>query len=134
MALAAAFAIGISTQEVVLSVTVDGDPVHFPDVQPVLMNGRVLVPLRGVFEKMDVDVEWDKATRTVTASRPGADVEFGFDETTAIVNGKVVEMGQPAIILKGRAMVPLRFLSETVGAKVEWQRDTRTVVITSAES
>ena len=45
--------------------TVNGENVYFPDVQPAMVNGRVMVPLRGVFEHMGAHVMWNSATQTV---------------------------------------------------------------------
>ena len=114
--------------------TVDGDYVLFPDVQPTMSNGRVMVPVRGVFEHMDAAVTWDKANQTVVATRGTDTISLPIGKTTATVNGRSVYLDAPAVITTGRAMVPLRFLSEALGASVEWIEAVRIVEIKSASA
>lgn len=109
--------------------TVDGNLVTFSDVQPVMINGRVLVPVRGVFEHMNSHVEWDKDLRMVTAHHGSDTIALPINSYSATVNGRSVRLDSPATIHRGRTMVPLRFLSESLGAGVEWIADTRTVEI-----
>ena len=109
--------------------TVNGDPVRFADAQPVSVNGRVLVPVRGVFEQMGVNVDWNAATRTVSANGNGNDVLLGIGKRVARVNGHNVSMDVPAMVYHGRTMVPLRFISESMGAQVNWYANDRLVAI-----
>ena len=53
-----------------ITVTVDGSKIQF-DQSPIIENGRTLVPLRAIFEKLNAIVEWDDATQTVYAKRHG---------------------------------------------------------------
>jgi hypothetical protein len=112
-----------------IRVTVNGDPVNFRGADPMSMNGRVYVPLRGVFEQMGAMVDWDPASRTVTAHRDRSDVQLRIGDRDATVDGKIIMMDAPAQIMHGRTMVPLRFLSESLGANVEWVSNIRTVRI-----
>jgi uncharacterized protein YkwD len=111
---------------------VDNQLITF-DVDPQIIQGRTLVPLRQIFEYFGADVTWDGETRTVTASTTTKKVQLGIGESTAYVNDKPVILDVPAIIISSRTMVPLRFISESLGAKVEWNGDTRTVLITTAQ-
>jgi hypothetical protein len=99
-----------------------------------MVNGRVMVPVRGVFEHMDASVTWNANTRTVTAQRGTDTIMLPVGATSATVNGQLVFLDAPATMRSGRVMVPLRFLSETLGAQVEWLEASRTVAITSAAS
>jgi hypothetical protein len=112
-------------------VTVDGDPVNFSGTTPRIMGSRVMVPLRGVFEQMGANVEWDSSSRTVSAVDGDTDVELKIGDRRAIVDGKVVMLDVPAMLVGGRTMVPLRFLSESLGANVEWNEPQRLVMITT---
>ena len=115
-----------------IRVMVNGDRVHFDRSQPMSMNGRVYVPLRGVFESMGAFVDWDPETRTVTAQRSNRDVKLTIGDRYAMVNGKSLFMDAPAIIRQGNTMVPLRFLSESLGADVQWASADRTVNISTS--
>ena len=114
-----------------IKVTVNQDPVGFDGMQPVSINGRVFVPLRGVFEKMGAFVEWNPGTQTVTATRQNSAVKLQVGSHNAWVDGNSMPMDAPARLMSGRTMVPLRFLSEALGAGVDWLAQTQTVAITT---
>jgi hypothetical protein len=111
--------------------TVDGQMVHFPDVQPIMVNGRVMVPVRGVFEHMNASVVWDPYTQTVNAQHGDTSISLKVNSYTATVNGQLVSFDAPATIRNGRVLVPLRFISESIGSDVQWVEAIRTVRITS---
>ncbi len=112
-----------------INVTIDGNPVRFVGTQPMAVQGRVMVPLRGVLEKMGAFVGWDAATRTVFAQKSSVDVQLPIGSRNATVNGRSVALDVPAQIIGGSTMVPLRFVGETLGADVAWNNATRTVTI-----
>lgn len=115
-----------------LYVEVDDSRVVFTDVQPQMMNGRVMVPIRGVFERLGADVLWTESNQTVTVTGTNLDISLVVDNNTATVNGREVWFDAPARVEQGRTLVPVRFLSETLGANVRWEASERTVHITSA--
>lgn len=117
-----------------VSVTIDGTPVSFQGARAQVVNGRVLVPLRGVFEQMGAFVGWDPSTRTVLAQRGDTDVSLPLGSTTARVNGQPVRLDVPASVIGGRTLVPLRFIGEALGATVTWNAATRTVEIVTGEA
>lgn len=114
-----------------IRVTVDGNPVSFSGTQPMMSGGRVMVPVRGVFEHMQADVRWDRNTRTVYAERGQDRIVLPIGSYTATVNGRQVRLETPARINRGTTMVPLRFLSEAMSADVTWEGRSRTVMISS---
>ena len=114
-----------------ISVTVDGDPVAFTTTNPRYVNGRVLVPLRGVFEQMGAFVQWHPETRTVTANKANKDVKLQIGSPTAYVDGQAMTLDVPPQIMAGSTMVPLRFLSESLGADVQWINQQNLVAITT---
>ena len=113
-----------------ISVLLDGSPLSF-DVPPKTINGRTMVPLRAIFEALGAAIVWDAAARTVTANNGGTTVVLTIGSTTPTVNGSIVEIDQPGILLGGRTMVPLRFVAESFGVAVDWDAAARTVTITS---
>lgn len=114
-----------------IRVVIDGSPVFF-DQPPSAIGGRVLVPLRGVFERLGAFVQWDPQSNTVTAIRADTQVVLVIGSRQATVNGRAVLLDVPALIVGGRTLVPLRFVSEAMGARVDWNAATRTVFITSS--
>lgn len=125
-----ALAIGSAATAQAIRTTVNGDKVYFPDVQPTMVNNRVMVPVRGVFEHMNAVVEWDSDARTVIAKRAGDTIRLPVNSNYATINGREVMLDAPATNVMGRTMVPLRFISESLGANVDWVPNTRTVEIT----
>ncbi|OAT79824.1 phosphodiester glycosidase family protein [Desulfotomaculum copahuensis] len=111
-------------------VYLDGTRIFF-DVPPVVENGRTLVPLRGIFEKLGASVDWNAATQTVTASRGGREASLTIGKRQARVNGETVNLDVPAQLVNGRTMVPLRFVGEALGAGVAWQDAPPAVLLTS---
>lgn len=98
------------------------------DVPPVIINDRTLVPLRAIFEALGADVLWDGETETVTATKGDVEVKLVIGGQ-ALLNGQAVELDVPARIINDRTMVPLRFVSESLGYQVSWAEATRTINI-----
>lgn len=130
VALLAVVAPAPTAAQATVRVFVDGAPVSF-DQPPIVVGSRVLVPLRGVFERMGATVSWEASTRTVIAIRTGTVVELAIGRPSALVNDRLVALDVPPMIVAGRTLVPLRFISEALGAAVQYQEATRTVLIFS---
>lgn len=126
LALGAAFA---TAQDI--GVQVNNETVNFKQQPPVYVSGRVLVPLRGIFEKMGASVQWHPADRTVTADKGSKNVTLKIGEKWASVDGQTLAMDVPGQILNGATMVPIRFVSESLGAQVNWNDENRLVSIYS---
>ena len=113
-----------------ISVYLDGRLLSF-DVPPYLINGRTLVPLRVIFDELGASIVWDNLTKTVTATKGDTVVVLTVGDSSPTVNGQVVPIDQPMIAVSGRTLVPLRFVAEAFGVKVDWNPATWTVTITS---
>ncbi|MCL6449580.1 MAG: copper amine oxidase N-terminal domain-containing protein, partial [Armatimonadetes bacterium] len=111
-----------------VKIQVDGKFLTF-DVPPLLENGRTLVPLRALFENLGALVKWEEETRTVTAVKGDLTVRLTIGSTLAYVNDKPVTLDVPAKIVNGRTLIPVRFVSESLGAKVTWDAATRLVSV-----
>lgn len=101
------------------------------DVKPVEKKGLVFVPLRGIFEKMGAKVSFNKSGGIVTASRKGRHIALKPGQPYAKVDGFKTYLLQPAFEKDGRVLVPLRFLSESMGCEVKWHPPTKIVAISS---
>lgn len=119
-----------------IKIIVDGEEVSFEgDQSPVIENGRTLVPFRAVFEKMGAEVKWFSDIKLCEASLGQLTVGIHIDSTEVVLgDGMSVESDVPAKIMNGRTMVPLRVLSEGIGAEVEWDGETKTVTINTPET
>ncbi len=111
-----------------IRVYVDGQLVNF-DVPPNVIQGRVLVPLRGVFERLGATVDYDGHTQHIVAVRGEQTVELTLGSRQARVNGKPSLLDVPAFTIGDRTMVPLRFISESLGASVQWVEASRVILI-----
>src|SRR5579871_2358794 len=93
-----------------IGVTINGSPVAFDGMGPVEVNGRVLVPVRGVRESLGADVGWNEDSQTVVANNGRADIELRIGDHSASIDGRAVPLDVPAQVIAGHTMVPLRFL------------------------
>ncbi len=116
-----------------VSVYLFGEKLSF-DVPPQIINGRTLVPMRVIFESLGYTVDWDKDTRTATAVREDMTIRITENSYTMYVNGVAKTLDVPPCIVEGRTMVPARAISESSGYKVDWDNDTRAVLITMTDS
>ena len=113
-----------------IRVTLDGRTLTL-DVQPVIINNRTMVPLRGIFEELGASVEWNQSTKTVTARKDDTVIILKIGDISPTVNGQVVPISQPAVVTRGRTLVPLRFIAESLGVNVRWDSSSQMVIITS---
>lgn len=114
-----------------ISVLLNGTKVSFENQEPINQSGRVLVPLRGIFEAFGAEVKWDAATKKITAVKDDRTVILTIGSTTAYVNGTAVTLDVPASLVNGRTLVPVRFISEGLDMDATWDSTTSTVKITN---
>ena len=123
-------------------VTIDGKKVNFNDNlgYPLLLSTeRTFVPIRIISENLGFDVNWDNEAKKVTINKDDTNIEITINEAKALVNGKEIYIdtkdGKPvleskAFLYKDRTYLPLRFISEAFGAKVDYERKNGTHYIT----
>ena len=112
-----------------VTVTYNGEMIMF-DQKPVIEEGRTLVPLRAIFEKLGAEIDWNGETSTVTATKDGTTISLTINNTTATKNGEAISLDVPAKIINGRTLVPVRFISDCFGVNVEWDGNARRVILT----
>ncbi len=120
-----------------IKVLINGQTVMF-DVSPKLIDDRTMVPMRKIFEDVGAKVEWDEATQTVTAKRIVHDmwkeevteVKLTIGEKNIYINGEPQEIDVAPVVIDGRTLVPVRFISESLGGIVEWIDESQIVKIT----
>jgi len=114
-----------------ISVTIDGERVNFEGQQPTLVDGRTLVPVRGVFEMLGFEVVWNSAASTAIITNASYTMLITIGSNVFTVNGAEHTLDVPAQSIGGRTMVPIRLPLESIGAVVNWESDTSTVVVTA---
>lgn len=131
LALCVVMTIPMSAADNAVSVNLNGEAVTFTGQQPVIVENRTLIPLRGVFEKMGYSVEWEANTKTALLTSGDTSVSVSANSSQFIVNGQVKSLDVPAQILNGSMMLPLRAIGESAGANVTWNGATKTVEIST---
>lgn len=99
------------------------------DTAPVIEQGRVLVPFRGVFESLQAEVNWNQSEQKVTLTKDQITVSLKINDTVAFKNGDLLSLDVPAKIINSRTYVPLRFAAKAIGAEVNWDGENRAVFI-----
>ncbi len=100
------------------------------DQSAVIIDGRVMVPVRAILEAMGLTLDWNDTTRTITATKEGMVIVMSIDNKVTYVNGEANVLDVPPQIINDRTLVPVRFVSESVGAEVTWDNASKTVIIT----
>jgi hypothetical protein len=114
-----------------ISVHVDDVPVTF-DVKPMIKDGRTLVPFRQISEALNVDVDWDAESQKVHGTTGDhSSIVLQIGNKTAMVDGRSTSLDVPPMIIGGRTLIPLRFFSESLHAKVAWDENKQEISIVS---
>lgn len=112
-----------------ITVLYNGAPLSFPDTLPRIENDRTLVPLRVIFTALGATVSWEDSTKTVYAEKDGVSVVLPVGAPVFTKNGAEIPLDVPAKIENGRTLVPLRAVADAFGCFVDWDGETRTVLI-----
>ncbi|WP_158606801.1 stalk domain-containing protein [Paenibacillus ginsengarvi] len=100
-----------------IGIEIDGSKL---DVVGLLVDGRTMVPMRAIFEKLQSDVKWDQETQSVTATKGSTIVKLTIGDVSTEVNTNIKTLDVPPMLIEGKTFVPLRFVSESLGAKVDY--------------
>ena len=92
-------------------------------------GGTILIPLRSMFEQMGATVSYDAGSKTATVSKAGAEVKVTVGKPEVVINGESRPLDVPPIIYQGAVLVPVRVISEGMGAYVQWVPDRHIVVV-----
>lgn len=109
---------------------------------PLMIDQRVLVPLRSVSEALDCEVQWDSINKKVRVKKGNCYISMEIGSTYAsidtiinmnLVNSRIIHLDVPTQIIDGRIMVPLRFISDSLGNKIVWDNTNRSIMISSSD-
>jgi uncharacterized protein YbaP (TraB family) len=110
-----------------IGVWIDGTEVKLGNTSPVVEKGTTLVPMRPLLESLDVNISWNEKTKTVTGTKNGLALSLTIGSTTATVNGEKKKLEVAPKTISNTTYVPVRFIGETIGYKVEWNPALRTI-------
>lgn len=100
------------------------------DTAPLSRGGRMMLPIRFVAEALGAAVGWDKETATATVAAKGAVITVRIGDAQLLVNGAPVALDTAAFIEGGRTYLPVRAVSDALGAAVTWDGATATATLT----
>lgn len=116
-----------------ITVILDGKIVIFDAAQPKFVNSRTMVPMRKMFEALDAEVNWDSTTNTAIATKGDMSVQISIGSNIMYSNGVPVKIDAPAQLIKSKTFVPVRFISNALGAEVNWDGENRIVYINTVK-
>ncbi|MBO5733385.1 MAG: trypsin-like peptidase domain-containing protein [Clostridia bacterium] len=116
-----------------IKVVLDGQQIVF-DVQPQIIDGRTMVPMRKIFESLGAVVSWDESSKTASGKMGDIVVNVTIDSNVLFKNGVPKTLDVAPALIDGRTLVPARAIAESFDCVVEWIAETRTVKITKNES
>lgn len=114
-----------------IKVTVGGKKIE-SEVEPIIYNNRIMLPIRAVFEQIGADVSYDSANKKITAKKGKDTVTLTIGSNQMTVNGKNKTIDTAAMVKDNRTLVPIRACAEAFGLDVEWNADTYTAKIKMA--
>ncbi|MFJ5623510.1 DUF6612 family protein [Peribacillus loiseleuriae] len=113
-----------------VKVVVNGEVLKL-DAAPYMKDNRVLVPIRGVFEKLGLKVNWNQSAKTATIKSDDTAIIMTLGKKEVQVNGKTTKIDTAVSIKENRLFIPVRFVIENSGANVKWSQADQTVHITT---
>ncbi len=135
LGLSSGFALADTTQQAIknsdgdaVTILVNEKPVDL-NVEPVMTDGRLMVPFRAIGEVMGAKVDWDEKTETASLALNDTEVNLTLGELSGMVNGSPVDLDAAAKLVNGHVLIPLRFVNEALGAQVEWNAENKQVQI-----
>jgi len=123
-----------------IKINIDGNyEMHFKGQQPVVVNGRAMIPVRELLETLQKEVTWDAETKQAVISDETVTVKLSagnrvmikeiYNPLTEDVTTEEVLIEEAAINISGHILIPIRAVIEAFGAAVIWENDTRTILI-----
>jgi outer membrane protein TolC len=100
-------------------------------VETMNRDGYTYVAMRDMFNMLDAEVDWNSNKRCITATRDGREIKLYVDTNKAEIDGEEKDIVPPIEIVDGTTMVPLRFVSDALQMRVDWDMDSHTISITN---
>ena len=113
------------TRQEEIPVYLEGEKLEF-DVPPVISEGRILAPVRGISEALNAEILWNDETKTVEILLGDREISFCIGKNSVVVDGEEEEIDVSAQIISSRTFVPMRALAEALELEVAWNDETKT--------
>ena len=97
--------------------------------EPVIIDGRTLVPIRAIIEAFGGTVGWEPKTRTAVLSLEENTIRLTIDSTTAYLNNCASQLDVAPAVINDRTMLPIRFVAEGFHLGVAWDAGSRKVTV-----
>jgi hypothetical protein len=114
-----------------ITVQLNGQPMQFASGGAIEVNGRVMVPLRELFEAMNARVGFNAYDNSYTVEQGNNFIQLRIGSPLVVINGTTYQMDAAPIVHNGIAMAPLRFFAQAAGAKIDWNGQRRLISITA---
>ncbi|ERN52038.1 stalk domain-containing protein [Alkalihalophilus marmarensis] len=99
-----------------------------------IKDETAMIPMRVIYEELGADVKWDQSSKSVTAAKGNDVITVSIGSHTALLNGSETTLTIAPYAYQQRTYVPLRFVSESLGASVRWDQSANTIYIESHEA
>lgn len=117
-----------------ITVLVNGKPVVSDTSAVISPSGSTMLPFRSIFNALGVSddsIKWNPNSKSIEVSTGERYIFLMIGNTGALIDDKLITLNSAPYIADGRTFVPVRFVSEALGADVQWNKSTKTVTITS---
>lgn len=101
----------------------------FGDVDPFIREGRTLVPMRMIFEKMGITPVFNAQDQSITVQKDGITLRLKINSNEARVNNREERLEVPAMLVNGRTFVPVRFITEVFEGQADWDERQNMVIL-----
>src|SRR5690625_4236043 len=111
-----------------ITVYIDGEEL-VTSVEPQVIDARTFVPIRVIAEKWGAVVGWNQELELVRITRDRQRIDLYINEPEAQVNGEVIVSDAAPVVIQGTTLIPLRFVGELLGADVDYDAKSRSVMV-----
>ena len=124
----------LCVQAAEVTVYLNGSQMDFGRAEPEIKNSRVMLPFRDIAEAMGAEVTWDKETKQMCLLKNGRTVVHTLNQNYIYVNGEAKAYDTSSDEVNGRTRMPVVMLAESLGAKVSWDAETKSVYVSTTDS
>lgn len=116
-----------------INIVINGNTIETED-KPYIKEGRTLVPIRLISENLGIKIDWDGDNREVLLNKGNDSIRLPIMKDYYYLNGEMIKTEISGEITNSRTFVPVRLIAELFGSKVDWNNDTRTVLISDSNA
>lgn len=117
-----------------VKIEIDGKEMVPKDMPAVIIDGRTMLPMRQIAQKLGCEVNWNEAAQQIYVMQGSDIIVFTVNSKAGYENGKEFTMDVPATIVNDRTMLPVRALADALHLNIKWDDPNRTVIINSGDT